>query len=154
MPYEIEVTATAACSPETVFKHLAVPEAWSEWGRFPARARQARQGDEQRYGVGSVKKVPPVREETVVFDPPFHFAYVALSGMPVRNYRSDVRLEERDGATFIRWQAVFDPLIPGTGPFLRVGLRLMLAAFVRWLSQHVKRCDASCASRQLLIPAP
>lgn len=153
MPYEIEATATTAATPEEIFKHLAVPEAWGEWGHFPTRARQEREGDETPYGVGCVKRVPPAREQTVVYEPFTHFAYVALAGLPVRNYRSDVRLERKGPVTLIRWQATFDRLIPGTGPLVRVGLWLMLVAFTRWLTGHAGRCDTACPAHRLVSPA-
>jgi len=152
MPYQIEERATVSASPETVFAHLAVPEAWGAWGHFPTRARQERKGEETPYGIGSIKKVPPAREETVVYEPPTHFAYVALAGLPVRGYRSDVWLDRTDSFTAIRWQATFESLIPGSGPIVHVAMRLMLAAFTRWLSKHVDgHCGASCPAHRLTL---
>ncbi|MCP9977883.1 hypothetical protein [Actinomadura madurae] len=55
----IQATATTTAAPEDLFRHLAVPEAWGAWGRFPTPARQARKGDTTTYGVGTVKKIWP-----------------------------------------------------------------------------------------------
>ncbi|WP_030172298.1 SRPBCC family protein [Spirillospora albida] len=154
MPYEISSTATSSATPEELFRHLAVPEAWGAWGRFPTRARQVREGDTTPYGVGSVKQIWPAREQTVAYEPHGHFAYVALSGLPVRRYRSDIHLESTGSGTRIRWESTFEPLIPGTGPLLRPALGMMLKMFTRWLPAHVEHCPAGCPARPAGDPHP
>jgi hypothetical protein len=144
----IQATGTTTASPEDVFRHLAVPEAWSAWGRFPMRARQTRKGDTTAYGVGTVKAIGPASEQTVVYEPSTHFGYIALKGLPLRRYRSDVHLEAGGSGTVIRWEAVFEPLIPGTGALAGFGLRQMIKAFTRWLPAHVENCPADCPARQ------
>ncbi|MCP9948624.1 SRPBCC family protein [Actinomadura madurae] len=150
----IQATATTTAAPEDLFRHLAVPEAWGAWGRFPTPARQARKGDTTTYGVGTVKKIWPASEQTVAYEPYTHFGYIALRGLPVRRYRSDVHLEdgghpENGGqGTLIRWEATFEPLIPGTGALVGFGLRLMLKTFVTWLPAHVEHCPADCPARR------
>ncbi|HLV74100.1 polyketide cyclase/dehydrase/lipid transport protein [Actinomadura hallensis] len=148
MPYEFQVTATSTATPEELFRHLAVPEAWGAWGRFPTPAKQIRKGDTTAYGVGTVKKIWPATEQTVAYEPYSHFAYKALSGLPVRRYRSDVHLEARDSGTAIRWDAVMEPLIPGTGPLLKPVFQMMLKSFTRWLPAHVENCPPGCPARQ------
>src|SRR5690606_36109618 len=69
MPYEFQVTATSTATPEELFRHLAVPEAWGAWGRFPTPAKQIRKGDTTAYGVGTVKKIWPATEQTVAYEP-------------------------------------------------------------------------------------
>lgn len=147
----IEATATTSAAPEEVFRHLAVPEAWGAWGRFPAPARQVRDGDTTTYGVGAVKKIWPVSEQTVAYEPYTHFGYVALSGLPVRRYRSDVHLEARGSGTAIRWEAVFEPLVPGTRPVARFMLRALLSMFTRWLPAHLEHCPAGCPARRAAL---
>lgn len=144
----IQATATSTATPEDLFRHLAVPEAWGAWGKFPIAAKQTRKGDTTTYGVGTVKKIWPASEQTVAYEPYTHFGYIALSGLPVRRYRSDVHLEARDSGTAIRWEAELEPLIPGTGPLLRLVFRLMLSSFTRWLPAHVENCPPSCPARQ------
>ncbi|XRQ13922.1 SRPBCC family protein, partial [Actinomadura welshii] len=148
MPFEIQLTATSTAAPEELFRHLAVPEAWGAWGGFPVPAKQTRKGDTTTYGVGAVKKIWPVSEQTVGYEPYTHFAYKALSGLPVRRYRSDVHLEPRDSGTEIRWNAVLDPLVPGTGPLMRLLFRLMLKNFTRRLPTHTEKCPPDCPARQ------
>ncbi|MFB4309245.1 SRPBCC family protein [Actinomadura sp. GTD37] len=143
----IQATATTSAAPEEVFRHLAVPEAWGAWGRFPIPAKQARKGDTTTYGVGTVKRIWPASEQTVAYEPYSHFGYIALSGLPVRRYRSDVHLEAGDSGTAIRWEADFQPLIPGTGRLVGFSLGLMLKAFVRWLPAHLENCPPGCPAR-------
>ena len=144
----IQATATTSAAPEEVFRHLAVPEAWGAWGKFPMAARQTRQGDTTPYGVGTVKKIGPASEQTVAYEPYSHFGYIALAGLPVRRYRSDVHLEARGPGTAIRWEAVFEPLIPGTRGLLGFVLGRMLKSFVRWLPAHLADCPADCPARR------
>ncbi|TDC43449.1 SRPBCC family protein, partial [Actinomadura sp. KC345] len=139
MPYEIKVAATSTATPEELFRHLAVPEAWGAWGKFPIAAKQTRKGDTTTYGVGTVKKIWPASEQTVAYEPYSRFAYKALSGLPVKRYRSDVHLEPSDSGTKIRWEAELEPLIPGTGPLMRLAFRQMLTSFTRWLPEHVEK---------------
>ncbi|TDD63350.1 SRPBCC family protein [Actinomadura darangshiensis] len=144
----IEVSATTTAAPEEVFRHLAVPEAWNAWGRFPTPAKQTREGDTSAYGVGSVKRIWPASEQTVAYEPYTHFGYIALSGLPVRRYRADVHLEARGTGTSIRWEAAFQPLIPGTGRLIGAALRLMLKTFARRLPAHAERCPPDCPARR------
>ncbi|RSN69143.1 MULTISPECIES: SRPBCC family protein [Actinomadura] len=149
MPQEIEVAATATAAPEVLFRHLAVPEAWGAWGPFPTPARQVRKGDTTTYGVGCVKQIWPAKEQTVAFEPYTRFSYIALSGLPVRRYRSDVHLEEHEDGTGtdLRWRATFEPLVPGTGPLLGFVFRRMLTMFVRRLPEHAANCPPDCPAR-------
>ncbi|MFC4910668.1 SRPBCC family protein [Actinomadura gamaensis] len=137
-------TATAAAPPELVFQHLAVAEAWNAWGWFPFPARRVRDGDEEPDGDGAVRRVFPARERVVAFERPDHYAYVAVSGLPIRHYRADVRLVPSGGNTVIRWGAEIVPLIPGTGAFTAAVLRRMLDDFARRVARHCERCPSGC----------
>jgi hypothetical protein len=90
----------------------------------------------------------------VVWDPPSHLGYVILSGIPVRNYRADIELQElEDNAvdeggsvtTVIHWSATFDAKLPGTGALLRSGLRAMIARFAKRAAQRAEQQSASSA---------
>ena len=86
--------------------------AWSRWSRIP-RAEREREGVPAPDGVGSIRSLGPKRfasrEEVVVFEPPIHFAYILLSGLPVQRYRADVELSADGGGTRITWRASFVP---------------------------------------------
>jgi hypothetical protein len=148
MPHEIEATATTTATPGEIFRHLAVPEAWGAWGKFPTPAKQTRKGDTTTYGVGAVKAIWPAAEQTVAYEPDAHFGYIALKGLPLRRYRSDVYLDGDGTGTRIRWHATFEPLIPGTAPLLGFGLTWMIEAFTRWLPAHAEHCPPGCPARR------
>jgi hypothetical protein len=147
MPYEIEATAISTAPAEVIFKHLAVAEAWGQWGSFPTKTTRERAGDEVPNGVGAIRKIPPAREQVVDYDPPRHYAYTALSGLPLRHYRADVTLEPKGDSTLIRWRGAFEPKIPGSGPLFRAFLHWMLGSFARRVARHAERCEPGCPAR-------
>jgi uncharacterized protein YndB with AHSA1/START domain len=59
-----------------------------------------------------------VREEVVEFVPPDRMVYRLVSGVPVRDYRSEMRLEDDDDVTVLTWTSSFAPRIPLTGGVL------------------------------------
>ncbi|MFC5747123.1 SRPBCC family protein [Actinomadura rugatobispora] len=146
-PYTVECSATSRADPEVIFKHLAVAEAWSEWGSFPSRARRERAGAPTPNGIGAVRAIPPAREQVVEYDPPRHYAYVALSGLPVKEYRADVTLVPRGLETLIRWEGSFEPRYAGTGGLIRVLLNRALSSFARRVAHHSEHCEPGCPAR-------
>ncbi|MFC9969315.1 SRPBCC family protein [Spirillospora sp. NPDC127200] len=147
MPLQFEATATTVVAPEVVFRHLAVAEAWNEWGSFPTRARREKAGDERPNGVGAIRRIPPAREQVVEYDPPHRYAYIALAGLPLRDYRAEVTLEPQGLGTGIRWKGSFEPLIPGTGGLARFVMSRMLDSFARRIARHSEKCEPGCPAR-------
>jgi hypothetical protein len=145
MPFTVDVSATSPASPDVIFRHLAVAEAWTVWGRLPRpmRAVRERAGDKEPDGVGAIRRIRVVREEVVAYDPPHLYAYVALAGLPFDDYRADVTLAADDETT-IRWQARFERRIPGTGPALRLFATWILRTLARRLAKHAERCEPGC----------
>ena len=76
------------------------------------------------------------REEVVAYEPPHHFAYVLLKGVPVRDYRADVTLTPDGTGTLITWTSTFEPKYPGTGWLMSAFLRGVLRDFARRLARH------------------
>lgn len=147
MPHSVETTVSSSAPPEVVFEHLAVAEAWAKWARFP-QARQERAGDDSPRGLGSIRRIWPAREQTVAYDPSRHYAYILLAGGPIKDYRSDVRLEPADAGTTIHWGATFQPRIPGTGALLKPVVAGMIRYLARGLAAHTGRCPASCPAHK------
>jgi len=140
----VESRRTTTVPPQVVFDHLAIPEAWSVWARFPG-AKLARPGTGEKYGVGSIRRIWPVQEETVAYERPEHYGYRMLSGGPAKDYRADVHLEVGpDGGTALRWEAGFEARLPGTGPVVRLFFDKMIAYLATGLTRHVEHCTASC----------
>jgi hypothetical protein len=82
------------------------------------------------------------REEIVAYDPPHHLAYTILSGLPVRDYRADVRLEPDGAGTRIVWGGTFVPKLPGTSAVLRLFLVTTIGSFSRRLARYAERPTA------------
>ena len=141
MSHLARAQAESSAPIETVWRLLSTVSTWPTWSRHKL-ARLEREGSPPPDGVGAIRVlgVNPAkparvnREEVVVFDAPFHFAYVLLSGMPLHDYRSEVTLDALPGGgTRISWESRFDTH-PLTGWFW--------AAVVRWV---VKRWAADLA---------
>ena len=139
-----EVSTVSAAPPEKVFEVLADGAGWSRWaGPMIVRSWWEREGTPQPGGVGAIRalgmKHVGSREEIVAYDPPRHLAYTILSGLPVRDYRADVRLEPDGAGTRIVWGGTFVPKVPGTGGMLRLFLLTTIGSFSRRLAKYAER---------------
>jgi uncharacterized protein YndB with AHSA1/START domain len=135
----VEVDSPAP--PEAVFAVIADGAGWNRWaGPAVRHSSWDRTGTPPPGGVGAVRKLGawPVfsREEIVEYDPPGHLAYTILSGQPVRGYRADVHMTPNGSGTHIRWEAAFEPKIPGTGAAIRLELQTFVGMFARRLAAY------------------
>src|SRR3954454_5240086 len=142
--YRVVGHSTAA--PETVFAVLADGAGWSRWaGPMIVRSWWEREGTPAPGGVGAIRalgtKHVGSREEIVAYDPPGHLAYTILSGLPVRDYRADVRLSPESAGTRIVWGGTFTPKLPGTGRLLRRFMLTTIGSFSRRLAKEAERAQ-------------
>ncbi len=141
------VTAESAAPPERVFQVLADTQQWARWAPFDESGLE-RKGDPAPNGLGAVRRFRRgrirTREEVVAYEPPRHFAYTLLSGLPIHGYRADVTLERRGCGTVITWASSFDPAVPGTGWLLRRILRNFVAQVAVRLA---RRAEAEATER-------
>jgi uncharacterized protein YndB with AHSA1/START domain len=135
------VTATRRtdAAPEQVWHLLAHTATWPGWA--PVRAATLeRQGSPEADGIGAVRSFTTqlgttTREEIIAFDPSHHVGYMLRSGLPVRDYRSDVRLEPTEGGgTTITWTSSFR----GSWVMMRL-VGLTLRRFSRALARGANR---------------
>lgn len=138
----IEIVRDTTASPEAVWRWLADASSWSEWSALTS-TKLEREGAPEPDGVGAIRKFGrnggSSREEVVVFDPPHHFAYVLLQGLPIRNYRSDVTLTAIGVGTRITWHSEFDDKFRGTGLIMRPFLRFVLSDISKRLVRQAER---------------
>lgn len=147
-PRVVKVTARAHSSapPEAVWRLLADGANWDQWARM-SESRLERKGPDERNGIGAVRRFRTLRmvtrEEVIAFDPPRHLAYRLLTGMPVKDYRSDVELSPADGGTDITWTSVFFPGRERLAPLLKVWVGMILRNYSRRLAKAAARSRAA-----------
>lgn len=103
---------------ERVFAVMTDHARYAAWGPSN-RVDVDPQGDPPPNGLGAVRNFRSgpltTREEVVAWEPPVRMAYRLVSGVPVRDYRSEMVLEEDGEHTVLRWSSTFRPVVPGTG---------------------------------------
>ena len=142
------VTRVASAPREKVWALVSTASSWKDWAGV-MRSSLEREGDPPPDGVGAIRVLGPrfvgSREEVVEWEPPAHIGYVILSGVPVKNYRADIWLEEKTApegssvTTVIAWSGSFDPKVPGTGPLMRTVLRAIISRFARRAAVYAAR---------------
>ena len=115
MSHVVRAEAETTAPIETVWELLSGVDTWPTWSRHKL-AHLERAGSPTPNGVGAIRvlAVDPSkptkcnREEVVAFDAPNHFGYALLSGLPLDDYRADVRLFSLpSGGTRITWESRF-----------------------------------------------
>jgi hypothetical protein len=130
--HRVETSAVSAAPIEAVWARLADISTWSTWGQW-VETTLDREGVPAPDGVGAIRRLRGGRggrrttvEDVVAFEPPAdghaRFAYELRSGLPVRDYHSEVTLESVGGGTRIRWVSTFDGAYPGVGGIVRLAL--------------------------------
>ena len=136
----IDVSVRGDADPAAVWKLLADVDTWKVWGRWKV-AELERTGAPDAAGVGAIRRFKVggrvTREEVVAFEAPTRFAYELRSGLPLRNYHSEVTLVPDGGGTRVEWHSRFDP-----GLQARVW-RPMLAWFIRDTANRMLRAAAA-----------
>jgi len=136
MSHVARTEADSAAPIETVWMLLSTVGTWPTWSRHKL-ARLERDGAPTPDGVGAIRVLGTNpsrpnrvnREEVVAFDPPGHFGYTLLSGMPLDDYRADVRLESLPGGgTRITWESTFET----HGLFGWVWVLVVTSVIKRW----------------------
>ena len=134
--WSFEARASTRAPVERVWPLVAEAARWKDWS-FLTVAFLLREGSPTADGVGALRRFAVGRtgseEEVVVFEPPFHLAYEARRGLPVRSYRGDIRLEPEGGGTRIVWSGVLEPKWPGTGRLALIYTRSFVRRFTRGL---------------------
>lgn len=140
MRFRIE--QTSAASPQQLYDVLLDVERWPDWMRGVRRAEWEKQGAPGS-GVGGVRRFGApglsIREEVLAGQPPGRHSYTILSGMPVKNHRGDVRIDDRPGGSQITWDVSFDSRIPLLGSLLRRMLESTIANGASALAVEAER---------------
>ena len=127
---------------EVVWDLLTDHAAYDQWTPVPT-ARLETPGDDDPDGVGAVRFLGAgslgTREQVVEFVPNAHLAYGIVSGLPVRNHRADVWLEDGDGWTSLEYEGRFEPAAPGTGRVIALVMQAAIRTLVSSLATAAAR---------------
>jgi carbon monoxide dehydrogenase subunit G len=138
--YRIE--RTSAATPQQIYDVLLDVERWPQWMPGVRTAGWERRGASGS-GVGGIRRFGApgmsAREEIVAGEPARHQSYTALSGLPVKDYRADVYLDERPGGSQITWEATFDSRIPLVGKVLQRIMRSTIGRAADALAKEAER---------------
>jgi hypothetical protein len=136
------IEQTSGASPQQLYDVLLDVERWPDWMRGVRRAEWEKQGAPGS-GVGGVRRFGApglsIREEVLAGQPPGRHSYTILSGMPVKNHRGDVRIDDRPGGSQITWDVSFDSRIPLLGSLLRRMLESTIANGASALAVEAER---------------
>jgi uncharacterized protein YndB with AHSA1/START domain len=117
-PIRVNVTHTYTSDPKTVFEALSEHENLGPV--FGAKITRTRDGDTDRNGVGSSRKLnigplPPITETVVAFEPNTNIEYkITRGGFPLKDHYGVQRLTPTaDGGTKIDYTIAFNTAIPG-----------------------------------------
>ena len=130
-------TSVVNASPDQVWSVLAEHEGMASWGPG-MKVALTKEGTPDRNGVGCVRKIsapgpaPAIVEEITRFEPGQALGYKALSGVPFKNYRGEVKLTPDSGGTRIEWTLSADQRVPYAEKAALKGVATgLLAALVR-----------------------
>lgn len=129
--------------PEVVYDVLMDFERWSDWMPTVSAASWELPGAPET-GVGGIRRVrvgfSVTHDRIVAGTRPHHHAYeVALPWyVPLKDYRGDVRIEERPNGSFIVWTTTCKPRIPLLGKRIQSNLDATYPRLVAALAREAE----------------
>ncbi|CAB4894227.1 unannotated protein [freshwater metagenome] len=148
--HTIDIEVPCSASPEITFDILQHAAGWSTWSAAK-KAWLEVEGSPTPDGVGAVRRFGTgpfmSREEVVAHEAPTHFAYVLHAGIPVKDYRADVRIIPVGSGCTISWRSTFHRKYPLSG----TPTRLFLKYFLRDTARRLARAAQHRAAE---APAP
>lgn len=139
---EIHVTRRVNAPLEVVWDLLADVSTWPRWGPWET-AELEHPGHDRPEGPGAIRRLRSgrwtVREYVLVADAPHRLRYRVMSGLPVRDYVGEARLDRSlGGGTTLTWCARFESSVPGLGPILERRLWSLLAEVTARLAAYAE----------------
>jgi carbon monoxide dehydrogenase subunit G len=132
------LSSTVSAPIETVFDVLTDHRSYARLTPLRSSTLE-REGSPDVNGVGAIRALklagPPIREEVTAFDAPTHFAYKALSGIPVKSHTGTVDLRSDGDRTRLNWVVDSVPRLPLPGAVwaaaVRPGIQVLLRGIVK-----------------------
>jgi uncharacterized membrane protein len=120
---------------ERVFAYLAEHE--NLGAIFPANVKRVRDGETERNGVGSVRRLSrpgllPFEETVEVFEPDQRIEYRITKGTPLRDHRGVMLFSSSpSGGSKLDYTIRFRSPVPGVAPLVAAMLRRSVSAGMR-----------------------
>lgn len=142
-PIVVTSVHDTSAPPAEVWRPLGDLDTWPSWAPIRSVAREV-PGEHAPDGVGSIRALRTAtgvtRERVTVYEPPERLAYELLAGLPLVDYRSEVRVVPRDGGgSTITWRSTFTTRSRRTAWFWRWFVGRVLNAFARPLARAAAR---------------
>ena len=110
---------------------------------FGLKVERVRDGDSDRNGVGSVRKlslagIAPFEETVTECVPDELIVYRVTKGSPIKNHegRMEFSARESGAASHLRYRIEFESKVPGLGPVIERGLARNIAKGLRKVEQR------------------
>jgi uncharacterized protein YndB with AHSA1/START domain len=131
-----------AAPPEVVFDVLTDHRRYAEITPLRKSVLE-REGEPAPNGVGSIRVLsvagPPLREETIAYEPPARFSYKLLSGLPLRDHVGTVELTPRDGGTRVVYAVHTTPTVPLAGAAVVAAVKLGVRQLLGGIASESER---------------
>ncbi len=135
-----------AAPPEVVFDVLTDHRRYNEITAL-RKAELEREGDPAPNGVGAIRVLtvagPPMREEVLVYERPYRFAYKILSGLPVRDHVGTVELQPAGSGTEVVYAIKTTPTIPFGGAATVLVLKQAIKGLLDGVTKESERRAAN-----------
>lgn len=119
----IDIKKTFPFSVSTLFDHLSEHENLATLFA-PAKISRLRNGDNERNGVGSVRKLrippgPPFEETVTAFQPNALIEYRITRGSPLKNHHGVMRFSGDERSVTLHYTIEFEGKLPGIAAIIR-----------------------------------
>lgn len=139
LSFRVEQLSNA--EPTALYDKFLEVESWPKWMPTVSTASWERQGAPVT-NIGGIRRVrmngSTVRDEITGGSRPNHHTYLTSLPpvWPVKNYRGDIRIDERPNGSLITWTARFESPVPGLGRPLRLMLRNLITRLAAALAEE------------------
>lgn len=133
----VSASVPSRSEPAELFARLLDTERWPEWSTV-TRAGVERSAATPE-GLGLIRRLHTgpisVREGVVEAERDRRQVYALLSGLPMDDYRGEVRLDPSPGGATVTWSVSFRPRSRWTAPFWRGFTQLAVRGFAHRLAR-------------------
>lgn len=134
----VSASARSRRTPAELYAVLLDTERWPEWSTVTGAEVERPGGPD---GLGLIRRLRTgpilVREEVVEAERDRRQVYVQLSGLPIDDYRAEVRLDPAPDGAVVTWSASFRPRRAAW--FWRAFMQLAMSGFAKRLARSAHR---------------